>query len=710
MLHGTYNPWLVLASLIIAIFASYTALDMARRVSESQGKTARWWLFGGSLAMGIGIWSMHFLGMLALRIPMPMNYDPLLTLLSLLAAIASSAVALWTVCRLDLSTPQLCAGTVLMGGGMCTMHYTGMAAMRMASGIHYIPSLVLLSFAIAISASGLSLWIAFRLRQTSSHNWPLRAGAAVLMGLGIAGMHYTGMAAAQFPVPMVQFLAENELPSTWLAPLIILLTLAILASALVLSMIDFRASVLATSLDSAQQQLQFLTLHDNLTKLPNHTLLKDRLEQEIENAKRSHRAFSVLVADLDGFKNVNDAFGHQIGDRLLVEVAQRLRAAVRACDTVARPSGDRFVVLAETLELSDAVNLAERLIAVIQQPCEIAGHTCQVTASIGIAMNNGEDTDHETVFANAVAAMYHAKALGRNNYCFFEAWMQDSAQKQLQVFNDLSLAMARQEFALYYQPKFDAKTGVILGVEALIRWLHPTRGLISPGEFIPMAEKIGLILPIGEWTIEEACRQISEWKNAGYASWSIAVNLSAVQFKHPRLIESVQRSLDRCGLDPGSLVLEITESTAMCDPDISLNILQKLQQIGVKISIDDFGTGYSSLLYLKRLHASELKIDRGFVHELSPGSEDEAIISAIIALGHTLNLEIVAEGVETVEQQNFLTALGCNALQGFLLGRPMPPDQLMASLQQRSRSWELAPADPAPFSGFVTQNQASASL
>lgn len=709
MLHGIYNPWLVTASLIIAILASYTALDMAGRVSESQGKAARWWLIGGSAAMGIGIWSMHFLGMLAFRLLMPMTYDPLITFLSLLAAIAASAATLWTVCRPDLSLLRLGAGAVLMGGGICAMHYTGMAAMDMNRELVYIPSLVLLSIAIAILASGASLWIAFRLRQRSSRNWSLHAGAAVLMGLGIATMHYTGMAAARFPVPMVHFLAENELPSSWLAPMIILLALAVLAGALVLSMIDFRASVLATSLASAHQQLQFLTLHDNLTKLPNQTLLNDRLEQEIENAKRNHRAFSVLVADLDGFKSVNDAFGHHTGDRLLVEMAQRLRATVRARDTVARPNGDRFVVLAETLELSDAVNLAERLIAVIQQPCEISGHTCQVTASIGIAMINGEDAEQETVFANAVAAMYHAKALGRNNYCFFEAWMQDSAQKQLQVFNDLSVAMARQEFALYYQPKFDAKSGAILGVEALIRWLHPTRGLISPGEFIPMAEKIGLILPIGEWTIEEACKQISEWKNAGYASWTVAVNLSAVQFKHPRLIEFVQCSLDRYGLDPGSLVLEITESTAMCDPDISLNILQKLRQIGVRISIDDFGTGYSSLLYLKRLHASELKIDRGFVHELSPGSEDAAIISAIVALGRTLNLEIVAEGVETVEQRDFLTSIGCNALQGFLFGRPMPPDQLMASLEQGTTStWELKQPNPGPLYSLIERRPANA--
>lgn len=709
MLSGTYNPWLVLASLITAIFASYTALDMAGRVAKSPERVARRWLLGGSAAMGIGIWAMHFLGMLALRLPMPMNYDPPITLLSLLAAIAASAAALWTVCRSDLSTPRLCAGAVLMSAGICTMHYTGMQAMRMDPETRYIPSLVLLSFAFAIAASGPALWIAFRLRQQSSHRRQIRAGAAVLMGFGIAGMHYTGMAAARFPVPTFSFLADNEPPTTWLAPLIVLLTLAVLTSALILSMLDFRASVLASSLATAHEQLQFLTLHDDLTKLPNQTLLNNRLEQEIENARRTHRALSVLVADLDGFKSLNDAFGHHTGDLLLVELAQRLRATMRTGDTLARPGGDRFVVLAETSEMSDAVNLAEKLIAAIQQPYQIAGHTCQVTASVGIAMYSGENTGHEALCENALAAMYQAKALGRNNYCFFEPWMHDSAQKQLQVLNELCLAMARQEFVLHYQPKFDAKTGAMLGAEALIRWRHATWGLIPPADFIPLAEKIGLILPIGEWTIEEACRQLSQWKTAGYVTWSVAVNLSAVQFNHPGLIASVQRSLDRYGLDPGSLVLEITESTAMCNPDNSLSILQKLQQIGVRISIDDFGTGYSSLLYLKRLHPNELKIDRGFVHELAPGSEDEAIISAIIALGRTLNLEIVAEGVETVEQQNFLTSLGCTALQGFLLGRPVPPEQLLESIQQGHGAWKRKTEFADHIPGFAP-NPASASL
>jgi diguanylate cyclase (GGDEF)-like protein len=696
-----------LASLLIAMLASYTALDMAGRVAETQGRAARWWLLGGSIAMGIGIWSMHFLGMLAFSLPVPMGYDPLITFLSLLIAIASSAFALWMVCQQRLSWPRLSMGAVLMGAGVCAMHYTGMAAMRMKPGIQYIPSWFLLSVVIAITASGAALWIAFRLRQRSSKIKRLRAGAAVVMGFAIAGMHYTGMAAAQFPKNSVCTMAGAGLSTSWMAPLIITFALAVLSIALIISMLDFRmearTAILSSSLDHANEELQFLALHDNLTKLPNRTLLEDRLDQEIANAKRNQKPFSVLFLDLDGFKQVNDAYGHQVGDLLLIEVSQRIRSAVRARDTVARLGGDEFVLLADTGEPADVASLASALIMTVQRPFALAGHDCQVTVSIGIALYKGGETCRQELLKNADAAMYHAKALGRNTYCFFEVSMNEDAQQQLQVLHDLRLAINRQELVLYYQPKFDAHTRAMLGAEALIRWQHPTRGLILPASFIPLAEKIGLIVPIGEWTIREACRQMSEWRAAGYTDWTIAVNLSAMQFNHPDLLALVQQTLDRYELDPGCLVLEITESTAMRDPDASMSILQKLHQMGVRISIDDFGTGYSSLLYLKRLPAGELKIDRGFVRELLPGTEDAAIISAIIALGHTLNLEIVAEGVETVAQQELLTSLGCNSLQGFLLGRPMPPDQLIATITEGNAVWDLQEIDPNHAPKLVAQ-------
>ncbi len=683
MLTGSYNAWLVSASLLVAILASYTALDMAGRVSATQGRGSSWWLAGGSVAMGIGVWSMHFLGMLAFSLPIPVGYEPKITLFSLVIAIVSSTFALWTVCQKELSMVRLGSGAVLMGSGVAAMHYTGMAAMQMKPEIQYDPLLFGLSIVIAISASGAALWISFHLRRHSTRQRPLRVVAAVAMGLAIAGMHYTGMAAARFAPNSACMMKSGGVNSTWLASLIIVFAVAVLSIALLTSLLDFRmearTELLASSLALANKELQFMALHDGLTKLPNRTLLEDRLEQEIQNAKREDSRFSVLFLDLDGFKQVNDALGHHAGDQLLIEVADRIRAVVRGRDTLARMGGDEFILLANTGDAAEGGCLAEKLLAEIARPFVIAGRDTHISASIGIAVYDDANLRGQDLLRNADAAMYHAKAIGRNHYCFFEASMNEDAQRELQLINDLRAARKNDELMLYYQPTIDAASGRVIGAEALLRWRHPARGMILPNLFIPPAEKTGLIVPMGEWVLNEACRQMSEWHAAGFPDWTIAVNLSAVQFNHPRLNYMVRDTLERYGLDPQKLTLEITESTAMRDANASLAILEQLDEMGVQISIDDFGTGYSSLLYLKRLPANELKIDRGFVCDLTRDTEDAAIISSIVALGKTLGLKIVAEGVETPEQEEFLCRLGCDSLQGYLFGKPMPADQFVKS-------------------------------
>jgi diguanylate cyclase (GGDEF)-like protein len=688
MFASSYNSLLVLFSLLVAILASYTALEMAGHVSSAQGRAAHWWLFGGACAMGTGIWSMHFIGMLAFSLPIPLGYDPAITVLSLLIAIASSAFALWFVARNELPWSRLVCGAVLMGAGVSAMHYTGMAAMRMAPGIQYVPFLFILSVVIAIVASGAALWIAHNLRRLSPRVRPLRAGAAVVMGFAIVGMHYTGMMAAQFPLGSVCRAARDGGDSGWLALVIIIVTLAVLAIALIISVLDLRlesrTAILAISLAEANQELTYLALHDNLTKLPNRVLLEDRLDRAIQSANRENSRFALMFMDLDGFKTVNDAYGHHIGDLLLVEVAQRIGLNVRSQDTIARVGGDEFVLLAGVAEPADAATLADKVLTAIQEPFQVAGRLLRVSTSIGIAIYPGDGARQDDLLTNADAAMYHAKALGRNTYCFFEASMNANVHEQLQFVQDLRSALERHELILQYQPKFIAPNGPVIGVEALVRWLHPTRGLIAPDQFIPLAEKTGLIVPIGEWVLDEACRQISEWREAGRRDWTMAVNVSALQFGHASLIQTVREALKRHALEPGCLTLEVTESTAMRDADASLRILQQLRDMGVNISIDDFGTGYSSLLYLKRLPASELKIDRGFIRDLARDTEDAAIVSAIVALGQTLNLKIVAEGVETAAQQEFLTRLGCDSLQGFLLGRPMSAEHLIETLSQEN--------------------------
>jgi diguanylate cyclase (GGDEF)-like protein len=688
MLHGTYNAGLVTASLLMAMFASYVSLDMAGRIAAAHTRAVqRAWLAGGAIAMGIGIWSMHFIGMLAFRLPIPMSYNPWITFLSLLIAIASSAFALWRVSQATLSPSRLCVGALLMGAGVCGMHYTGMAAMHMHPGIQYVPWLVALSAVIAVLASGTALWLFFHLRQMPRGSVRVRLlsyAAAVVMGGAIAGMHYTGMAAAHFPAGSRCMAAHSGMTSGWMAALIILFSLAVLTIALIVSVLDLRlemrTAVLTSSLANANEELQFLALHDALTKLPNRMLFEDRLRQEVEVARREQSAFAILFLDLDGFKQVNDAYGHHVGDLLLVETAGRICSSVRARDTLARLGGDEFVLLAKVREPSEAANLADKLVTLLQTPFHVADLDLQISVSIGIAMFHGRDRDASGLVRRADAAMYHAKALGRSGYCFFEASMAEDAQKQLGLLKDLRLAISRNQFELYYQPKIETVSHTLLGVEALVRWNHPERGLLVPGEFIPLAEKTGLIFQIGHWVLNEACRQMSAWRQAGHIDWTISVNLSAMQFNHPALVRMVREALDAHQLSPHCLMLEITETTAMSNADNSLVILQQLSDMGVRISIDDFGTGYSSLLYLKRLPASELKIDQGFVKDLPGNGDDAAIIASIVALGRTLNLKVVAEGVETSEQQDYLSQLGCNSLQGYLLGRPVPGGEFLASV------------------------------
>jgi diguanylate cyclase (GGDEF)-like protein len=631
--------------------------------------------------MGVGIWSMHFIGMLAFRLPISMGYDPTITLFSLLIAAASSAFALFMVCRNDLSWTRLSLSSLLLGSGICAMHYTGMAAMRMTPGIQYDPLLFSLSVAVSVLASGVALWIAFHLRKRSSHLRLMRAGAAVVMGLAIAGMHYTGMAAARFPANSICRMVNSGVSAEWMALLIIVFGLSVLSIALITSVIDsrleLRTAILATSLASADRRLQFMAHHDSLTELPNRAMLTERLRQEIQRARLDDCRFSVLFLDLDGFKDINDTFGHHIGDLLLVAVARRIRSCIRSTDTLARIGGDEFVLLANAAEPADAACVAEKLTAAIRNPFAVAGEELRVTASIGIAIYSGDENEENELLTSADAAMYRAKAMGRNGHCFFEKSMNDQAHEQQQILHELRRAQFHEEMVLHYQPKIDAKHGKLIGVEALARWNHPTRGMVAPAQFIPQAERIGLMIPLGGWVLNEACRQMSQWRSAGYLDWTVSVNLSAVQFNHPELITLVRETLERHKLPAKCLTLEITETTAMRDAGASMVILERLVEVGVRISIDDFGTGYSSLLYLKRLPASELKIDRGFVRDLPHDAEDAAIIVAILALGHTLNLEVVAEGVETVEQQELLTRLGCDSLQGFLLGRPAPADQFI---------------------------------
>jgi len=422
----------------------------------------------------------------------------------------------------------------------------------------------------------------------------------------------------------------------------------------------------------SEARLMYLAQHDLITDLPNRALFHDRLQQAMRDADRYERLVAVAFLDLDRFKTINDSLGHEIGDRLLQAVAERLSACVRAADTVARLSGDEFtIVLPDLGHVDDAARVAEKIVAHFRHPFQVNGMELFVSASIGITIYPFDDTDVKGLLRNADVAMYRAKAKGRNTYEFYAAEMTAQVQEQLSLEGALRRALERNEFVLEYQPVVDVHDGHIIGAEALLRWHHPERGVIAPGSFIPLAEETGLIVPIGAWVLATACAQGAAWRAAGFDRLRLSVNISARQFLQPGLIEAVTAALGDSGFDRRWLELEITESLLLQNVDTTLHSLAALHQMGVHLSIDDFGTGYSSLSYLKRFAIDRLKIDRSFVQDIPADADDAAITTAIIAMAYKLGLQTVAEGVETPEQIAFLRDNGCDAMQGFYFSRPI---------------------------------------
>lgn len=439
-----------------------------------------------------------------------------------------------------------------------------------------------------------------------------------------------------------------------------------------------------TERKSYQEQLEHRATHDPLTGLPNRVLLKDRIEQAIAHGRRHGSEVAVVLVDLDRFKNVNDSMGHQVGDVLLQEVAHRLEECLRGTDTVARfdggtvarLGGDEFaLVLSEMADDERLSTVIQRVLAEISRPHEIQGREFVATCSIGISLYPGDGDDVDTLLRNADAALYQAKDGGRNNYQFYTAELNAKAFERLSVETDLRRAVSRREFSLHYQPQIDVNTGKLIGAEALLRWQHPKLGTVFPARFVSIAEDSGLIVPIGEWVIEEACRQNKAWQDAGHPPIPVAVNISAVQFRRENFVETVTRILAETGLSPQCLELEITESVVMHDAQRVVEQLVRLKEVGVQLAIDDFGTGYSSLSYLKRFPVDKLKIDMSFVREIPADSDAAAIAAVIIGIGRTLGLQVIAEGVETIEQLPALKAQGCNQAQGYYFSRPLPPEQ-----------------------------------
>ena len=924
---GHYDPLWVVVSVAIAIFASITALYVAEQMAHTPTAGFRlFWLAIGSLTMGGGIWAMHFIGMLAFNLPCTVSYDPWITLVSAVPGVLASAVALLVISHAQPRVYQLLLGSLLLGAGIGTMHYSGMAAMRLEGLLRYDARLFGTSIAVAVSLAFIALWIRFGLCRFTrySHRLPIIVGA-VIMGAAVAGMHYTAMTAAYFISDGNPHLPDSALTPSLLAVIVsvfsvMLITLTLLATqagrsyratnqlrsseqkvrdilestqegfivvdtenriievnnaianmvglpkealvgrfifefvdeatrpflanqvalrnqgmnhsyeielslpgdkkmpcwvnstvmrddkgnvsgsfALINDLTSRRlhenymrqtvavfentaegvmitdpegyiqrvnpafseitgyveADVLGQTprlLQSGQHdenfyqhlwgevkatghwqgeiwnrrkngqlfpewltvstvtdangqiqsyvgvfsdishikrseaELERMAHYDALTDLPNRSLLNIQLSLALERAGRNMRHLAVLVLDLDGFKNVNDSLGHPAGDLLLQQTSVRLIKILRSEDVVSRLGGDEFAIIVESpVSATNLGHIADKIIRAVSEPMDLHGHSAMVTASLGIAQYPDDGLDATSLLKAADTAMYAAKQAGRNTYRFHDGAMAKAAHQRLQLEQGLRNALELGHLELWYQPQVDMRSGQVMGAEALLRWRDPDKGLITPSEFIPVAEETGLILPIGEWVLLQACSQAQVWLQAGLIMGTISVNVAGPQIERGNFVNTVKLALEATGFDPKHLELEITESFLLRNAEQAMSVVKTLAELGVSVAIDDFGTGYSSLSYLKYLRAQKLKIDQTFVRDLPDDKDDAAISRAIIALGQSLGFKLIAEGVETQAQRDFLNGEGCHEAQGFLYAMPMPGHEFEAWLRQASR-------------------------
>lgn len=705
MLNISWDPVLIAISYLVAFIASFVALDSAGKIPLSSRTAALFWRIAGGVTLGIGIWSMHFIGMLSMQMPMMMSYDLWLTLASLGVAVVASATALnIAVAGKKLSPFRLIFATAILSAGVVSMHYIGMAALMLDGSIIWDSRLVGLSVVIAVVASGTALWLAFRLRDKRKGVFIDRIIAAFVMAAAICAMHYTGMSAAQFQ-EMAHTLPGGigELGlSIWVS----VTTLCLLGVMLIISLIDShrRTSRLTDNLHQLNRQLELQARFDALAGLANRHQMDLRMQDCLRSALLSKKPFAVIFLNVDHFKRVNDTWGHSVGDELLIAVAQRITARLTREMTLARLGGDAFILLVPECD-DDRLNaLVTALLEDVRRPLSVCGHTLSTTISAGVSLypQDGE-TLHELKL-KADAALNRVKEEGRNGWAIYRAEMSTAIPAKPGFLQELSQALERDQFELWYQPTWHAGDKTIHGFEALLRWRHPEQGVVLPNLFIPSLEQTGLIIPVGNWAIEAACRQLHFWTEQGFSQWTLSLNLSPIQFEQPDIFQIVSSMLEKYSLSPSRLILEVTESTALKNLDRSIELLNAFNHAGIVVSIDDFGTGYSNLLMLSVLPAKELKIDRSFVTSMLENEKSYKLVETIISIARTMEMNVVAEGIETEEQQAVLTRLGCDYLQGYLFSRPLPAEQVPWLLLQINSDKQIIPinkiqTDPA----FISQ-------
>jgi diguanylate cyclase len=661
-------------ALAVSALASYVALDLARRVRVLRTGAGALWLLGAASAMALGIWSSQVIGIDAEPLAFPIGYDGFATLGVWAAALVASLAGLGAVSGRVATPGRVGFGAFALGIGAVGTHALSLAPIGLTPGIEWQLLPFVAAFAGAAGGCMAALGAFFRggdRTKPATPGW--QATSALVFAISLVASQQLVLGAAGIGDQLGSANAER-LTSTTLTLFASIGSCAILLIGLLFSVLEAR---MRRTLRRAETELQRRNFRDGLTGLPNRLMFDGLLAQAVQQAHSQRQRLAVLFIDLDGFKPVNESLGHVTGDLVLREIAARLKRFARPEDRVAHLGGDEYLMLVGAdPSAEDAAIFAERLLVSIGEPCRMNGKEATVSSSIGIALypEHGPIAD---LIANAEAAMRSAKSGGGAGYAFFEQRMMSGARDQLDLLRDLRRALADGQLRLVYQPKIHAPSGEITGAEALMRWEHPERGLVGPDVFIPIAERFGLIGAMGNWLIEEACKQASQWRDEGL-QMRVAINLSAHQLRHPDLCDRIDTALRRYEIRPQLLTCEITESVAMEDASNAIRMVERLSVLGVNISIDDFGTGYSSLSYLRKLRAGELKIDKSFVLDLETSADARAVVDGIVKLAQALGLKVVAEGVETEAQHQILRSFGCHELQGYLFARPMTARALSA--------------------------------
>lgn len=713
MLDCSHNMFLMALSYGVICAACLATLDIGERIihAENQRSRQRWQVMG-ALCLAGGIWAMHFIGMLAFEIPMKVSYDLPITIASLLVAAISGACAIRAISREVLSPGEWLLSAAGIGLGVIIMHYMGMSALRSAAVQYYQPGPFGLSIVMAILCGAVFLLMPGYLRQGSGmFHQMLKYGASMLLGAGLLGTHMVGMWSLNMVLPENAVLQsaspENGLQ---LGLTIAVIALLITAASISASMADKklqskehdlrRVNALLGQLDQARMSLQQVAHYDPLTNLINRRGFNQTFAEKLIEHSANNQMLAVMFLDVDHFKRINDSLGHDAGDELLKAIAERISSATRTEDVVSRFGGDEFCILISLHNYEEVEHLANRVMQKMKEPIALAGRHMVMTTSIGISVFPQDGLTCDELLKHADLALYQSKGNGRNRLHFFSSNLKAKATLELQLEEELRNALlANQGLQVFYQPIVDLSTGHVAKLEALVRWQHPQHGLLTPDRFIEIAETNGLIADLDNWVLRRACRDLGRLTGDGLENLMIAVNCSVLNLTREDLIDDIETALKQTTVPPRRLELEVTENALMGNISNTIGLLKQIRCLGVSLSIDDFGTGYSSLAYLKRLPLDTVKIDRSFIMDIPGSTQDMEIVQAIIVMAHTLHLKVVTEGVETIQQKEFLKKFGCDYIQGYLISRPQPLDQLLPLVRKLNQRKAIS----APVTATIIQ-------